>query len=438
MNKYLDLLSKIKECRWSEKYLPQLEKIELYVKGEITSQELMTGADNTTKKIIYLTINKLLNYEERDVRYFVKLPQDMFFNTSNVPCILAGRVTDYEISDNHLETIGPSHYAKNWSGFYEKGYIEITGDFSKYPEGVMLFFSDWFKIISKYPNLYERMYNLTKEDYEFRDKTKEMTFEQVKERVDRQISRGINSSDKSWWVGKEEAQYIPQEVIDSIKFIIPVEYLSVDQVLSGNFGTFEEVAKGIRTIEETREDETTVQQSDTQSEQPIDELESEDDIIRVGLGELVEYVKGSSRKYIAQAIDLDMQYMTEKSVHGSSKKELVIMLADFVLNYKGDDAQSHLFWLGRDHNVVNGRICDIPIIKLAKLNSSEIATQLSQLGAEDVKTTQSEDRDLVASVANLLGYGRERRSSMADTMSVISDGLGINAEEPFKKNTGRK
>lgn len=246
MDKYLELLKKMKNSRWNEKYLPQLEKIEAYVKGEITQQELISDADDITRGIIHLTINKILNYKEKEIKYYIKLPQDKYFNISNAPCILAGKIVDYEIISNSLETIGPEYHAKRWPSFHEQQYTEITGDFSKYPKGIMLYYSDWYKIISKYPNLHERMYYLTINDYEKNNKN--LTLEQVKENVNKQISKWKNAPQDSepniHWLGKEEAQYIPQEVIDSIKFVIPIEYLTKEQILSGEFGTFEEIAIG--------------------------------------------------------------------------------------------------------------------------------------------------------------------------------------------------
>lgn len=450
MNQYLELLNKIKSGRWNQDYLSQLEKIEAYVKGEITSEELVAGADDTMKSVIYFTVNKILNYEEKDVRYYIELPQDMFFNTFSFNCIQAGRIKDYEIRGNSCETIGPKYRAKGWPSFRDRDWSEITGDFSNYPDGVMLFHRDWYRIIAKYPDLYERMYNLTVNDYEMRNRTKGMTMEQLKARVDKEIKRFVNMPEDKEpdcsWSGKEEAQYIPQEVIDSIKFVVPIEYLTRDQVLSGNFGTFEEVSKGIKSNEDEQVEvdsliEIIMKGVHTPSlntdkvEQLTDYSESKDDVIRVGLGDLIDYINGESRKYIAQGIDLDMQYMTEKSARGSSKKELVAMLADFLLNYRGNNAQSHLYWLGRDSKVVNGRICDIPLMTFAKLNSPELAAQLAQLGAEDIKTAQSENEDLVVSTAQVLGYGQERRSSMADTMSVLNGILGNNAEQPFKKRS---
>ena len=438
MEKYVELLNKMKDNRWNEKYLSQLEKIESYVKGEISSDELLLGTDDVTKGIIYFTINKLLNYNKKDVRYFIELPKDMFFNTHGSPCILAGKDKEYGIRDNTLETIGPKK-PEEQSSFLDLHYIEIEGDFSKYPKGVMLFFSDWYRIISKFPKIYERMYFLTKNDYAMRNRAKDITFEEVKEEAEKIISKNVEAprdyEPNTFWRGKEEAQYIPQEVIDSIRFVIPTEYLTRQQVLSGDFGSFEELAKGIKSnISEKKDNESKIIDKPIQTPNNSKQTEDEnDDIIRVGLGDIADYIQGPSHKYISHAIDFDMQYMTENAVRGSTKKELVAMLADFILNYRGNDVQSHLNWLANDSKVINGRICNIPIIEFAKLNNPEVVTLLSQLGAEDIKTSQSENKDAVESVAKMFGYDKERKTSMSDTISVINDILGTNAEEPFKK-----
>ena len=78
MDKYLKALNKIKACQRFEKYFPELEKVELYIKGKITPQELLASEDDNYKQgVIYYTINKVLNYEERDVRYYIELPQNI-------------------------------------------------------------------------------------------------------------------------------------------------------------------------------------------------------------------------------------------------------------------------------------------------------------------------------------------------------------------------
>lgn len=253
MDKYLDTLSKMKNNIWCHNYLPQLEKIEQFVKGEITPQELLENADDTMKGIIYYTINKIINYEEKDVRYYIELPQDMFFNTMGAPCIIAGKVKDVGINDNDVQTIGPNHFAKGWPTFNDGSRIEIVGDFSQFPNGVMLYHSDWYRIISKYPRLLERMYYLTVNDIENGSQNRDISLEEIQQKINTSIQTFTNGprnvDARIEWSGKEEAQYLPPKVIDSIRFIIPREYLTVDQVLNSQFGTFQEILSGQKTFE---------------------------------------------------------------------------------------------------------------------------------------------------------------------------------------------
>lgn len=254
MSKYLDTLLKIKKNYMGYKnYLLQFEKIEQFVKGEITPQELVQDADYTLRVIIYYVINKIINFEDKDVRYYIELPQDMFFNTLGPHCILAGEVEDVNIKYNQMKTIGPNYMAKTWTAFGDNFFTEIVGDFSQYPNGVMLYNSDWARIISKYPGLVERMYYLTVNDWESREKYKDISIEEVKRKVAEEIQQFTNApkdgEPNTWWIGKEEAQYLPQKIIDSISFVVPKVYITLEQLLSGQFGTFDEIVRGQDTLE---------------------------------------------------------------------------------------------------------------------------------------------------------------------------------------------
>ena len=251
MDKYLEILVKIKNNSddWTSKCNPLLDKIEQYIKGEISSHELMLDTDDVAKGVIYYTINKLINYNEKDVRYFIELPQDKFFNTLGQYSIVAGKTKTIGLRYDDMETIGPNFIKKNHHSFIDNRYIEIEGDFSTIPNGVMLYQNDWYRIINKYPHLLELMYYLSKQEYSDRD----ISLEEVKKRIDEIINRHINApKDKephSNWLGKEETQYLSQEVIDSIRFVIPPEYLTREQVLSGEFGTFEDILNSKKNFE---------------------------------------------------------------------------------------------------------------------------------------------------------------------------------------------
>ena len=119
MSKYLDTLLKIKNGKYGSECLPELERIEQFVKGNITSQELIQNADNIMKYIIYHTLNKIINYEEKDVRYYIELPSDIFFNTTMPYCIFASKVEDLGYNLNITKTIGPKYVSKYSPNFQE-------------------------------------------------------------------------------------------------------------------------------------------------------------------------------------------------------------------------------------------------------------------------------------------------------------------------------
>lgn len=272
MSKYLDTLLKMKNGSYGSEHLAELEKIEQFVKGNITSQELMQNADYTMQFIVYHTLNKIINYEEKDVRYYMELPSSIFLGAGMPYCIWASKVDEIDIDHNVMKNIGPKTISKYYpifnireyySGDYrDYGYyrcnkcIEVTGDFSQFPNGVMLFGRDWYRIISKYPNLVERVYYLTINNYELEEKFRHISIEEVQQRVDRIIIYESNVPEdgepKFLWLGKEEAKYLPPEVIDSIKFVIPREYVTKQQVADGQFGTFEEILNSSNSLESSQ------------------------------------------------------------------------------------------------------------------------------------------------------------------------------------------
>jgi len=54
-----------------------------YFKGEITPNELVTNVNEEVIHYIHRLINRVLNYKCKDIRYYISLPVDMFFNTND-------------------------------------------------------------------------------------------------------------------------------------------------------------------------------------------------------------------------------------------------------------------------------------------------------------------------------------------------------------------
>jgi hypothetical protein len=209
MEKYLEILNRIKESKLYQRWFLQLEKIEPYIKGEITSEELVKDTNDVEKHGICSAINKIMTYEEKPVRYYIKLLSDY------MPCIIAGEVEFLEVTYNRISTIGPRAQRQEFPAFKDTDHFyEISGNFSSMPNGAMISYSDLMKIWEKNPNVKIGLFDILKAWK--RDLTEE-------------------------WPGKEYTVSLNQEIIDSIQFVKPAQYLSLAEVQDGDFGTFEEL-----------------------------------------------------------------------------------------------------------------------------------------------------------------------------------------------------
>lgn len=389
MDKYIRILKQIQDNKWSKRYASTLASIEKYILGEITPNELLNEVPDSEKSIIFRVINKILNYKERDVRYYVQLPKDLFFGTKGKKCILVGKTKALNIDYDELTTIGPKVVQDTSLEFIDKNYIEITGNFSNYPEGVVLFESDWYKIISKYPKIHELMYKLTEDDFELNYVFENITREESDRRVDEEISYKENlplNMDIN-----EEATHLTQQTIDSIEFIIPKNYLKLSEIKNGNLRTFKQIVKS-----------------------------KEEGYINISLDDLVNYFynNGITHTKFSVGLELDLSFLTETTLSLRSKEEKVILLAAFLLKYKGVDADSHLYWFKNDKDVINARICDIPLIEFAKLNNEELAQIFADIGVEE--TIQPENKNYIIEIAKQLGYEEDEPRRENDSKALLT------------------
>lgn len=240
----LKVLEIIKANREYKGYMPLLEKIERYVRGEIKSSQLLKSSgdkneDSLMRGIVFKVLNKIINYQEKDIRYYICLPRHSHYPFRDKYWIVAGRVNELGIPGDHMETVGPEILRKEKSKFMNNDFIEITGDFSSIPAGTILSESDWWKIIAKYPHIHrciwsdekfsERLYMTNSEDVK--------TFLEVVSETESRIENGMDSHDNG-------SECLPQEVIDSIEFEIPEIYLPIKLVRTGEFGTFKDILEG--------------------------------------------------------------------------------------------------------------------------------------------------------------------------------------------------
>lgn len=123
-------------------------------------------------------------------------------------------------------------------------------------------------------------------------------------------------------------------------------------------------------------------------------------ILRAGYGEIIDYLQGDKPAMVHMGFV--MPYMLEVALRGITDKERLVILVDVLLSYKGEEVENILREFYRYRDVIeNGRVCDIPLVDFARLNSEEVANALLAIGCPDEKTKQSENKELVKATAAL-------------------------------------
>ena len=141
--------------------------------------------------------------------------------------------------------------------------------------------------------------------------------------------------------------------------------------------------------------------------------DQEDGIIRIGIGDIINYIYSDAYNIMKEAIIYDMAYFTEKVANKKSPKELALMLMDFLLFYEGRNSNRHLSYLcgtnpRRAEKILNSMICNIPIIEFAKLNNEDLANILMQYDRIETKRTPaSTDYEYITAIKRMLALGKE-------------------------------
>lgn len=239
MKKYLEYLRKINPFCEDKNYTYLITLIINYVKGNIRDYELIKKTKEEDLFILLILINQLINFNDEKVKYFIELP-NANFETNYPKCILVGQINSYEIFSNFFNTLGPKYMKKNNRFFYDENLVQIEGDFSKIPNGAMLTTSDYYKIISKFPDLYNYMIDTINNPFAFY--LKPQSDEEIIELTKKKISQGINTKEhnspsENWIIGAYQTQ-LTEKIINSITFVNPIT-LSTEELTEGNFGTFE-------------------------------------------------------------------------------------------------------------------------------------------------------------------------------------------------------
>lgn len=195
--------------------LELLSKIQKYISGKITSETLTQKTDKYEKEYIADALNKIINYNVRDIHYYVELPQNINFKrivTPTTPAIIAATPARVWVPEDMLFAYGPKEYKGD---LIEDELHEVTGPFDK---GLELSVSDWYKVIAKYKYLAERMYNMLL----INEPNTSVTFENFKKRLNIMIKEMINIEDTEH-----------DELISKLKFQDKKVYVTYEKVLRG-------------------------------------------------------------------------------------------------------------------------------------------------------------------------------------------------------------
>ena len=171
---------------------------------------------------------------------------------------------------------------------------------------------------------------------------------------------------------------------------------------------------------------------DYQIEFPVSN-DNADGVIRLETGDILRFINSESYRDLYYAIEYDMPFYTEKVARGKTPKELALMLTTFILNYNQKNADRHLiFFTGMrefdiQQQVVNSRVCNIPIVQFAFLNNDSLARKLIfDFGAdENIQTPESSNPEYVSYVAELFGHGRKEMMSINKAAEIGRQLSGI-------------
>lgn len=229
------------------------KRIVPYFKGKISPSELLENADEQVIYSIYCLINRVLNYRNKDTRYYIKLPVDMFFYTKEICCIVACKLDESFEDLEMLNLIGPNDF--DYGTYVIKEYLEIDGDFSQIPNGARLEICDYLQIMKRYPNIIAHLSHLMKTDYQFSREYADKNDDEMRKLASEHLQRWlgwypkpdeeISKSEKK----REGVTVLSQETIDSITFVQPVEYVTLEEIKNGTFGTFEELLARANTFQ---------------------------------------------------------------------------------------------------------------------------------------------------------------------------------------------
>ncbi len=196
--------------------------IEDYILGRINIYELRQNIEEDNWDEILILINRIINYKENEIKYYIELPYKLDFSTIGMKSIICSKILNFGIFYDTLDIIGPEEVLKESRTLNDTRYIEIIGNFRRLKNGIVLSKYDYVRIFLKYKYLYDIMYFNANNDIEsllYNSESVSMTI--VKEEVNFYIEEILNKSiifSKDWYTD-ELSTPLTNEEIDSIKFI---------------------------------------------------------------------------------------------------------------------------------------------------------------------------------------------------------------------------
>ncbi len=217
-----------------------------YIKEEISMEELVKIIPSTSWNDMVHIINKIINYKSEHVAYYIEVPRDINFNTISKKAIIKARLDSPSLYYNLLEVLGPRGFLNSSKNFVDSRYLMITGDFGLNFDGTILSFKDYVRIFANSDFIYKLMYDLMNDSVLYFTKgIEKVDMETVREKTDETISKALKgeiNNQRDWYL-KEMAKDMDTDLINSIRFVFPKEYITLSDIYEGNFKTFRELIK---------------------------------------------------------------------------------------------------------------------------------------------------------------------------------------------------
>ena len=220
MNKYFDYIDRIVD---KEIYIDELK---LFVKGHIDFNELINGLNKDEIIKLKNIINNMINFEEKEYYYFIELPNSVYFSTRYPYSIIKTKLDKITSDGNIFSVVEPDI---NLEYINDNYFNEISG----IKNGIKLDKSNWFKIVSLYPYLYERLYSYIFNEDIYMD----LTYEELKYYVNNRIIEEIKN-------------------INLLNEVFNIKYIDKYDCLFDNSNSFDDLLNNKKQVDVSRLDKT--------------------------------------------------------------------------------------------------------------------------------------------------------------------------------------